>query len=104
MIGELTKGACSLVGAWGDAVAGGRLLQMRVRICVCEFAYWRVCVFVWLRKEQALDWDTQGPYKNYAAVMIYHPTPGTGMVLLLFSMYFSVHLFSCLCMFVSVSM
>jgi hypothetical protein len=34
-IGELTKGACSLVGAWDDAVAGGRLLQMRVRICLC---------------------------------------------------------------------
>jgi len=39
MIGELTKGACSMFGAWGNAVAnaGTRLLQLR-----------------------ALDWDVDG--------------------------------------------
>ena len=29
MIGELTKGACSMFGAWGDATADGGTLQLR---------------------------------------------------------------------------
>jgi len=56
MIGELTKGACSMTGAWGPAIPPGNgLFQFR-----------------------ALDWDVTGPYKNYPAVVVYHPTPGTG--------------------------
>lgn len=39
MIGELTKGSCSMYGAWGNATAGGKTLQLR-----------------------ALDWDTDGPF------------------------------------------
>jgi len=54
MIGELTKGACSMFGAWGAAVknAGTDLLQLR-----------------------ALDWDVDGPFKNFPQVTIYHPDP-----------------------------
>eukprot|EP01102_Stenamoeba_stenopodia_P020893 TRINITY_DN8296_c0_g1_i1.p1 TRINITY_DN8296_c0_g1~~TRINITY_DN8296_c0_g1_i1.p1 ORF type:complete len:480 (-),score=84.84 TRINITY_DN8296_c0_g1_i1:72-1430(-) len=54
MIGELTKGACSMFGAWGNAVAnaGTRLLQLR-----------------------ALDWDVDGPFKDYPQVTVYHPDP-----------------------------
>jgi len=54
MIGELTKGACSMFGAWGAAVqnAGTNLLQLR-----------------------ALDWDVDGPFKNYPQVTIYHSNP-----------------------------
>ena len=37
--GELTRGDCSLVGAWGAATEGGRTLAVR-----------------------ALDWDTDGPF------------------------------------------
>ena len=42
MIGELTKGGCSMYGAWGDAVANtnSKLMQLR-----------------------ALDWDVNGPFK-----------------------------------------
>jgi hypothetical protein len=42
MIGELTKGGCSMYGAWGDAVANtdSQLMQLR-----------------------ALDWDVDGPFK-----------------------------------------
>ena len=29
MIGEMTKGSCSMYGAWGDATRGGKTLQMR---------------------------------------------------------------------------
>ena len=52
-LGELTRGACSMFGAWGKATAsrGGKLLQLR-----------------------ALDWDVDGPFKNYPAVVVYHPS------------------------------
>ena len=54
LIGELTQGDCSLIGAWGGATLGGKTLQLR-----------------------ALDWDTEGPFRDYPAVTIYHPTtPG----------------------------
>eukprot|EP00658_Telonema_sp_P-2_P032909 TRINITY_DN24262_c0_g1_i1.p1 TRINITY_DN24262_c0_g1~~TRINITY_DN24262_c0_g1_i1.p1 ORF type:complete len:489 (+),score=146.71 TRINITY_DN24262_c0_g1_i1:90-1469(+) len=51
-IGELTRGHCSMFGAWGNATAsrGGKLLQLR-----------------------ALDWDVDGPFKNYPALVVYHP-------------------------------
>jgi len=49
MIGELTKGSCSMYGAWGQATETGNTLQMR-----------------------ALDWDTSGPFQNYPQVTIYH--------------------------------
>jgi len=52
MFGELTKGSCSMFGVWGDALPTGQsLLQLR-----------------------ALDWDIDGPFKNYAAVIVYHPS------------------------------
>ena len=57
-LGEITRGSCSMYGAWGDAVAAereGKLLQLR-----------------------ALDWDTDGPFKNYAAIVVYHPQAGQG--------------------------
>ncbi|XP_065179783.1 protein dcd1A-like [Sycon ciliatum] len=52
MIGELTKGDCSMFGAWGRATAStnGGLLQLR-----------------------ALDWNVDGPFKNYPQVTVYHP-------------------------------
>ena len=42
-----------MFGAWGNATAsrGGKLLQLR-----------------------ALDWDVDGPFKNYPAVVVYHPS------------------------------
>jgi isopenicillin-N N-acyltransferase-like protein len=57
-LGEITRGSCSMFGAWGSATQrsrGGKLLQLR-----------------------ALDWDTTGPFKNYAAVTVYHPRAGEG--------------------------
>ena len=54
LIGELTQGDCSLIGAWGAATAGSKTLQLR-----------------------ALDWDTSGPFRDYPAMFVYHPTtPG----------------------------
>jgi len=55
MLPELTKGSCSMFGAWGNATASlqGKLLQLR-----------------------ALDWDTDGPFKNYPALVVYHPSNG----------------------------
>ena len=55
LIGELTKGACSMVGAWGTATAGGKTLAVR-----------------------ALDWDTDGPFKQKPSVTIYHPDAARG--------------------------
>lgn len=54
-LGELTRGACSMFGAWGAATPDETLLQLR-----------------------ALDWDVDGPFKNYAAVVVYHPNEGNG--------------------------
>jgi len=51
LIGELTQGDCSLIGAWGGATAGGKTLQLR-----------------------ALDWDTEGPFRDYPTMFVYHPT------------------------------
>jgi len=54
MLGELTKGACSMFGAWDEALESGHgLLQMRT-----------------------LDWDMSGPFRDWPHVTIYHPTEG----------------------------
>jgi len=56
LLGELTKGTCSMFGAWGNALAnvdGLDLIQLR-----------------------ALDWDTEGPFPQYPAVIVYHPDNG----------------------------
>jgi len=54
LIGELTKGSCSMFGAWGKAVPSNySLLQLR-----------------------ALDWDMDGPFRNYPQITIYHPDNG----------------------------
>jgi len=56
LLGELTKGDCSMFGAWGDALADGySLIQLR-----------------------ALDWDMDGPFRNYPQVTVYHPNQGNG--------------------------
>lgn len=57
MIGEVTKGACSMFGAWGKAMAstGSGLLQLR-----------------------ALDWDVDGPFKNFPQITVYHTDPSEG--------------------------
>jgi isopenicillin-N N-acyltransferase like protein len=52
-LGEITRGSCSMFGAKDSATResrGGKLLQLR-----------------------ALDWDTDGPFKNYPAIVVYHP-------------------------------
>lgn len=55
LIGELTRGHCSMFGAWGNATQGGKTIQLR-----------------------ALDWDFSGPYYKYPAIVVYHPNPGDG--------------------------
>jgi isopenicillin-N N-acyltransferase-like protein len=44
-------------GAWGSALAqtNSRLMQLR-----------------------ALDWDVDGPFKNFPQITVYHPTPNSG--------------------------
>ena len=51
MIGELTKGHCSMFGAWGSATKNGETVQLR-----------------------SLDWDFDGPYRKYPTVTVYHPS------------------------------
>lgn len=50
MIGELTKGSCSMFGAWGKATPLSQTIQLR-----------------------ALDWDFDGPYRKYPLLIVYHP-------------------------------
>ncbi|CAF3751538.1 unnamed protein product [Rotaria sordida] len=50
MLGEITRGRCSLYGLWGNATLQSKTLQLR-----------------------ALDWDTQGGLQDFPVVTIYHP-------------------------------
>jgi isopenicillin-N N-acyltransferase like protein len=55
MIGELTRGRCSMFGAWGEALADPNgLLSLR-----------------------ALDWDVDGPFKKFPELTVYHAAPGS---------------------------
>lgn len=54
LIGELTKGQCSMFGAWGKALADpSNLLQLR-----------------------GLDWVTEGGLQDFPEITVYHPTKG----------------------------
>ena len=54
MYPELTKAQCSFLGAWGEATkATGNTYQLR-----------------------SLDFDTEGPFKEYPQITVYHPTDG----------------------------
>lgn len=54
MIGELTQGKCSMVGAWGKATKGGRTVQLR-----------------------SFDWIVDGaPFRDQPAIIVYHPNQG----------------------------
>ena len=54
-IPEFIKAACSMVGAWGAASAGGSLVQLR-----------------------ALDWGTDGPFQQFPLLTTFHPSGGAG--------------------------
>jgi isopenicillin-N N-acyltransferase-like protein len=51
MIGEVTKGHCSMFGAWGNATKDNHTIQLR-----------------------SLDWDFDGPYRKYPMATVYHPS------------------------------
>lgn len=52
LLGELTKGSCSMLGAWGAALPKPNgLLQLR-----------------------ALDWITDGGLQNWPEITVYHPS------------------------------
>jgi len=58
MIAGLTQGACSMFGAWGQALDPNgktKLLQLR-----------------------SLDWDMDGPFRNYPQITVYHPNSDNG--------------------------
>jgi len=57
MLAGLTQGKCSMFGAWGDATADGNTVQLR-----------------------ALDWDMNGPFRNYPQLTVYHPTEGNAFL------------------------
>ena len=52
---EITKASCSFAGSWGSASEGGKTFQVR-----------------------ALDYDTDGPFKDFPLVSVYHPEGGDG--------------------------
>jgi hypothetical protein len=55
MFAEITKASCSFFGAWGaatsDAEGTGKVYQLR-----------------------SLDYDTEGPFKDFPQVTVYHPS------------------------------
>jgi len=64
MLPELTQAACTMVGAWGEAIKNttGTLYQLR-----------------------ALDLATNGPFQQWPAVIVYHPTDGHPFSILTFA-------------------
>eukprot|EP00762_Andalucia_godoyi_P002520 ANDGO_02687.mRNA.1 Protein dcd1A len=50
LLGDLTRGRCSMFGAWGNALSKDGMIQMR-----------------------ALDWVTDATFQNYPVVVVYHP-------------------------------
>jgi len=63
MIAGLTQGACSMFGAWGGALADDtKVLQLR-----------------------ALDWNMDGPFRDYSQITVYHPNEGHSFVNIGFS-------------------
>ncbi|XP_066302975.1 protein dcd1A-like [Branchiostoma lanceolatum] len=57
MIGELTKGSCSMFGAWGEAL----------------FPYGTMLPATKLLQMRALDWITDGPLQDFPQITVYHP-------------------------------
>lgn len=59
MFPELIKASCSMIGAWGSALANpaNQLLQLR-----------------------ALDFGIDGPFVKHPAIIVYHPTEGHSFV------------------------
>jgi len=55
MLAGLTQGKCSMFGAWGSALEQEGLIQLR-----------------------ALDWDMDGPFRDYSQITVYHPSNGNG--------------------------
>ena len=57
MLPELIKASCSMIGTWGPAISasGGTLHTLR-----------------------ALDWNTNGPFQEFPALLVYHPEEGNG--------------------------
>jgi len=53
LFAELTKASCSFFGAWGSATKNGEVLQLR-----------------------SLDYDIDGPFKDYPQITVYHPDVG----------------------------
>lgn len=59
MFAELTKASCSFVGSYGSASENGKTYQVR-----------------------ALDYDTDGPFKDYPLITVYHPDKGNSFTIL----------------------
>jgi len=58
MLGEVTKGSCSMFGAWNDALASGSgVIQTRT-----------------------LDWDMNGPFRDSPHITVYHPNDGNAFL------------------------
>lgn len=85
MIGELTKGSCSMYGAWGNATAsiGGKLLQLRALdwdvegAACCDSYYVSVCLALTSGCAMCLLlvllWSASaGPFKNFPQITVYH--------------------------------
>ena len=58
MFAELTKASCSFVGSYGSASKDGKTYQVR-----------------------ALDYDTDGPFKDYPLISVYHPSEGNAFTI-----------------------
>lgn len=56
MLAGLTQGKCSMSGGWGEAVAKGSAANHLIQ-------------------SRTLDWDMDGPFRDFSAITVYHPSP-----------------------------
>jgi isopenicillin-N N-acyltransferase-like protein len=72
MLAGLTQGKCSCVGLWGKA------LGAKVFLFVCFLTFSAAPGSIKSMQLRALDWNMDGPFRNYAAVMVFHANKGEG--------------------------
>lgn len=71
---ELTKAMCSFYGAWGAATTQGTGHSYQLRALGKLFIMLPVTFYTNLHC--FVDFDTEGPFKKYHQITIYHPSDG----------------------------
>lgn len=91
MLPSLTQGHCSMFGAWGNATMksqNGDLIQLRALDwydkCI-PFLHLYLSILIDCRTKYISKRDTDGPFKDFPMVSVYHPTDGNAFANIAFT-------------------